>query len=131
MDWILGVFGTNRGIAQRHYRKFVKEGINRNSPWGELQGQIFLGDDSFIEKVKDLLADKEAIKEIPRQQRYAGRPELKEIFKRRSSRGERGRNEKIYNAHIRYGYRLKEIADYLGIHYTTVSKVIKEITYKK
>lgn len=131
VDWILGVFGTNRGIAQRHYRKFVKEGINRNSPWGELQGQIFLGDDSFIEKIKDLLAGKEAIKEIPRQQHYAGRPELKEIFKRRSSRGERGRNEKIYNAHIRYGYRLKEIADYLGIHYTTVSKVIKEITYKK
>jgi len=107
------------------------KGINRNSPWGELQGQIFLGDDSFIEKIKDLLAGKEAIKEIPRQQHYAGRPELKEIFKRRSSRGERGRNEKIYNAHIRYGYRLKEIADYLGIHYTTVSKVIKEITYKK
>jgi DNA-binding MarR family transcriptional regulator len=26
---------------------------------------------------------------------------------------------------------LKEIADYLGIHYTTVSKVIKEKIYKK
>jgi DNA-binding MarR family transcriptional regulator len=26
---------------------------------------------------------------------------------------------------------LKEIADYLGIHYTTVSKVIKKKIYKK
>ena len=33
--------------------------------------------------------------------------------------------KKIYAAHIEYGYTIKEIADYLGIHYSTVSKVIK------
>lgn len=131
VDWILGVFGTERRTAQRHYREFVKEGINRKSPWGELQGQILLGEDSFVENFKDLLGDKEAIKEIPRQQRYAGRLKLKEIFKRKSSGGKRGRNQGIYDAHINYGYTLKEIADYLGIHYTTVSKVIKEKIYKK
>jgi len=27
---------------------------------------------------------------------------------------------------MKFGYILKEIADYLDIHYTTVSKVIKE-----
>jgi hypothetical protein len=33
--------------------------------------------------------------------------------------------EKVWGpAHMSYGYTLKEIADYLGIHYTTVSKVI-------
>ncbi|MEK6682988.1 MAG: hypothetical protein AABY79_13620 [Nitrospirota bacterium] len=32
----------------------------------------------------------------------------------------------IYLAHVRYGYTLKEIADCLKIHYTTVSKVIKQ-----
>ncbi|MGQ9570888.1 MAG: hypothetical protein ACUVUQ_08625 [Thermodesulfovibrionales bacterium] len=26
---------------------------------------------------------------------------------------------------MKYGYTLKEIADYLGVHYTTVSKAIK------
>jgi putative transposase len=80
VDWILGVFGTNRKTAQKHYREFVKEGINRKSPWRKLQGQILLGEDSFVEKFKDLLGNKKAIKEIPRQQRYAGRPNLKEIF---------------------------------------------------
>jgi len=37
----------------------------------------------------------------------------------------------MHQAHVKYGYTLKEIADYLGIHYTTVSKVIKGIGYKK
>lgn len=130
VDWILGVFGTNRKTAQNQYRKFVKEGINRKSPWGELQGQILLGENSFVEKFKDLLRDKEAIKEIPRQQRYAFRPNLKEVFKKQGSGGKKGRNYGIYDAHIKYGYSLKEIADYLGIHYTTVSKAIKEMVYK-
>jgi len=130
VDWIRGVFGATRKIAQKHYREFVKEGINGKSPWGEIHGQILLGEESFVETFKDLLGDKEAIKEIPRQQRYAGRTTLKEIFRKRRSTEISGRNQGIHNAHIRYGYTLKEIADHLGIHYTTVSKVIKEKAYK-
>ncbi len=131
VDWMLGIFGSKRKAAQRQYRKFVKKGIKRKSPWGELQGQILLGEDSFVERFKNLLKNKEEIKEIPRQQRYAGRPKLKEIFKKKSLGGKEGRNQGIYDAHINYGYTLKEIADYLRIHYTTVSKVIKELIYKK
>jgi REP element-mobilizing transposase RayT len=37
----------------------------------------------------------------------------------------KGRNKNIYTAHVKYGYRLNEISEYLGIHYTTVSKVLK------
>ncbi len=84
-----------------------------------------LGEDNFISKFKNLLKNKEEIKEIPRQQRDAGRPKLKEIFDKRSLGGKKERNHGIYVAHINYGYTLKEIADYLGIHYTTVSKIIK------
>jgi len=36
------------------------------------------------------------------------------------------RNEKIKKAHIDYGYRLKEIGKYLGLHYTTASRIAKE-----
>jgi hypothetical protein len=41
------------------------------------------------------------------------------------------RNTNNYNAHIRQGYTLKEIADYLGIHYTTVSKVMTKAEANK
>ena len=33
----------------------------------------------------------------------------------------------MYEAHQQYGYTLKDIAEYIGVHYTTVSKVIKRI----
>jgi len=33
----------------------------------------------------------------------------------------------MYEACLAYGYTLKDVAEYLGVHYTTVSKVIKRI----
>ena len=121
-DWILSVFNTKRGVAQRQYREFVREGINRRSPWEELQGQVLLGEEGFVEKFKELLEDKKQIKEIPRRQRYVSRPSLDKLFSRQG--GKVQRDERIVTAHVSYGYTLKEIADYLGIHYTTVSKVM-------
>ena len=41
------------------------------------------------------------------------------------------RNPAILEAHVTYGYTLKEIAEHLDIHYTTVSKVIKIKLLKK
>jgi len=38
--------------------------------------------------------------------------------------GRQQRNNRITEAHIKHGYTLKEIADHLGIHYTTVRKVV-------
>jgi DNA-binding MarR family transcriptional regulator len=39
----------------------------------------------------------------------------------------------MYEAHLKYGYTSKEIAEYIGVHYTTVSRVIRKIEreYKK
>jgi len=122
-DWIVGHFSKNKAEAQKLYRKFVKEGINAKSPWNELQGQILLGEETFIERYRKLLHGKEQIKEIPRIQRYLNRPKLADLFCKGDEK--KGRDKNIYAAHVRYGYRLNEIAAYLGIHYTTVSKVIK------
>jgi DNA-binding MarR family transcriptional regulator len=33
----------------------------------------------------------------------------------------------MYEAHFQYGYTLKDIAEYIGIHYTTVSRAINKI----
>lgn len=123
-DWLLQQFGRDRKTAQGQYKEFVREGIRKVSPWKELQGQILLGDEKFIEDFKDLLAGKEQIKEIPRSQRHIGRPTLSELFKEKQNKADR--NKHIYAAHARFGYTLKEIADYLRIHYTTVSKAIQE-----
>jgi hypothetical protein len=38
------------------------------------------------------------------------------------------RNRLIYEAHIHYGYSLSAIGRALGLHYTTISKVVKTCT---
>lgn len=124
-DWILGQFENKRRDAKKQYREFTISGIKEESPWKKLQGQILLGGEGFIEKFRDLLSKKEDMREIPRLQRYVCRPKIGDLFKKEKISTKHIRNGKIYNAHIKYGYTLKEIADYLGIHYTTVSKVIK------
>lgn len=124
VDWILGEFGSIRRKAEKQYKEFVKSGIKEESPWKNLKGQILLGGEGFIEKFKDLLAQKEEIKEIPRMQRYATRPTIADIFKEKIL-NEQTRDKRMHMAHIKHGYTLKEIADYLGVHYTTVSKAIK------
>jgi len=121
-DWILGQFGTGRAEAQRKYKEFVHAGIAGPAPWEKSHGQILLGGDKFISDHRTRIADKEKINEITREQRYIGRPLLEGILSK-----DEGESENIYEAYSRYGYTLKEIAEFLGIHYTTVSRKVKAI----
>jgi putative transposase len=124
-DWILGIFGTNRQHAQKRYQQFVKEGINGKSPMDDLQEQIVIGNKVFVEKIQEMIKGKEAIAEIPRNQRFVGRQSLEDLFYKSTEFTKEIRNQKISKAHLEYGYTLKEIADSIGVHYTTVSKIIR------
>lgn len=124
-DWILGLFNKDKPEAQKEYRRFVRAGIGVNSPWEELQGQILLGDDAFVDSHLKFVSDKQPVQEIPRTQRYLNRPKLSGLFSEARNKAER--DKQIQGAHIRHGYTLKEIADHIGIHYTTVSKVIHRL----
>ena len=122
-DWILSQFG-NKQKASRQYQAFVLSGIKAESPLKAVKGQLFLGQENFIDKIKHLIQDKEKLKEIPKKQRYVTRPPLNEILKYKDKKS---KNQAMYKACLQYGYTLKEIAEYIGVHYTTVSKVIKRI----
>ena len=37
------------------------------------------------------------------------------------------KDKAMYEAYQQHGYTLKDIAEYIGVHYTTVSRVIKKI----
>jgi putative transposase len=113
-DWILEQFGKNRLRAQQQYRQFVRDGM-ASRPWDDLKGQIYLGNEAFIEKH----APKKDIKEIPRAQLRAAKSSLKQIFERRG--------EKAIAEAYQQGYRLNEIAVHLGVHYATVSRRLKQI----
>jgi hypothetical protein len=121
-DRVLSAFSSKWRDAQKGYKKFVLDGIDKESPWAYLKGRIMLGDDAFVEKLKNLLKEKEQKKEIQRCRRYATRPPMANLFKPDDTQAIRKWN--IYTAHVKYGYTLKAIADHLDIHYTTVSKVL-------
>ncbi len=69
---------------------------------------------------------KEEIEEIPRRQRYIERPGLDSLFKRSLEITKRERNLKIVESVEKYGYNQKEVADYLGLHYSTISRLMKK-----
>ena len=52
------------------------------------------------------------------------RPPLIEIFK---FKDKKSKNKAMYEAHLQHGYTLKDIAEYIGIHYATVGRAIKKI----
>lgn len=59
------------------------------------------------------------------------RPSLREIFTNEISNNKVAVKNKILVAVYDYGYSQKETADFLGIHYSTVSKMIQKARLKK
>lgn len=88
-----------------------------------------VGGGEFVVKLKDVLENKKQVKEIPRLQRYVNRPSLEGIFRKQETKAQRGIN--MNAAHLRYGYTLKEIADYLRIRYTAVGEAIAKAPISK
>ncbi|MBI5374640.1 MAG: transposase [Candidatus Schekmanbacteria bacterium] len=125
-SFILSHFGENIKTACDEYLEFVKAGLNVESIWGKLRGQILLGSDDFTEKFISQVKDHKAIAEIPGVQRYIGRPTLEKLFDRKTLRDRIERNRRIMEALDNYGYSQKEIADYLHMHYSTISRLINE-----
>ncbi len=122
-DWILGQFSGNNVRARQAYAQFVEEGANAQLPWQRLHGQIFFGSLAFVSTFTNLIEDNKTNLEIPKRQRYPSRPQLAVLLSGFDSRAER--NARIVQAHT-HGYTLKEIADSLKIHYTTVSKIVNK-----
>ena len=126
-DWILSQFAKEKRKASIQYQTFVLSGIKEASPLGKVKGQLYLGKETFRDQIGHLLPGKDKLKEIPRKQRYINRLPLKEVL---NYQNKNQRDQVIYIAHLQYAYTLKEIAEYLGIHYTTVSRAVKRIEEK-
>jgi REP element-mobilizing transposase RayT len=125
-EWILGQFGTTRSIAVEAYQTFVQSGIRQESIWKALRAQSILGEEEFTTMLMDYLRGKRDIPELSKIQRYADRPSLQQIFLEKTVQDIGKRNEKIQEAVQRYGYRQREVADYLDMHFTSISRILRE-----
>jgi hypothetical protein len=124
VDWILGQFGTKRGQAEKGYCDFVRAGIGGERIGRQVKGQSILGEEDYVGRLMEYIRGRRDIQEIPKQQRYLNRPGLNELFRNKGKDKEK-RNKLMYNAVVEHGYSQKEIADFLGLHYSTVSSLIR------
>jgi REP element-mobilizing transposase RayT len=125
-DWILGQFSGSCKQAEKRYREFVEAGIGKKDLWKEVKNQSILGKKEFVEGLIRYVKGLEDIKEIPRRQRYANRPNLETFFNKNILNNKHKKKLKIKEAIERYGYTQKEVADYLGVHYSTISRVVNK-----
>ncbi|MBM3791881.1 MAG: hypothetical protein FJW35_16230 [Acidobacteria bacterium] len=75
-------------------------------------------------KCRNRLGGREGLEEVPRAQRQVGRPTLSELWGKGEVKDKATRDRFIYRACVDHGYRLKDVAEFLGVHYTTVSKAL-------
>jgi len=123
IDWLLSQFAKTKPVARRRYAVFVHAGIGQVSPWRNLKGQILLGSETFIEKLAPQLKASETIAEIPKRQRRLHRTSLKSLLAGADSKA--ARNQAMARAYLEHGYTLAEIGREVGLHYATISRIIK------
>ena len=125
-DWILGQFNQRRGQAEERYREFVRAGIGQKGLWDKVKGQIILGEEGFIREMTDYVERSRDVREIPRRQRFAARPGLDALFRWDSGGGKGQVSRRVREAVERYGYNQREVAEFLGVHYSSVSRRLRK-----
>ena len=129
----LGMAPTPRWLTHRalltelgsrtRYREFVAEGLGSPAPWSALRGTV-LGSEDFAKRVGGGLEERVDQEEIPRRERFPGREPLDQIFPPQFALGRDDRNQRIRNAIRTHGYSASEIGRHLGLHYSTIGKIV-------
>src|SRR3990172_5072357 len=103
-DGLLAQFAKRRSLAQQRYAQFVAEGIKAASPWSSLKGQVFLGDEQFVQRMQAHLQSGKDDVQIPLAQRRPPPPPLADI-----ERCLPDRNTAIVAAYTTGGYSYQQI----------------------
>ena len=120
-DNLLAEFGSRRAGARRKYQQFIEDGMGEESIWKDLKGQIYLGDDDFVEQMRGKLGERDEDVNIPRVQQRGAAPELSTIH-----RQHKNRDDAIRAAHETRAYSYQQIAKEFGVHFTTVGRIVRQ-----
>ena len=122
IDWTLSQFDSRRDRAVRAYKRFVKQGHGIDI-WQGLRAGSLLGSENFVEQMRPRLLEIPLDQNVLRREHDAARPGLDEILLNVTDRSDR--DSRIYEAVRIYHYKLQEVADYLGLHFSTISVIAK------
>jgi REP element-mobilizing transposase RayT len=118
--WLLSQFGRTTREAHQRYEQFVQDGLDQKSIWQGLRRQIYLGDDRFVDQMQTRLQDAEVLQEVPKVQR---RPSPEPL--RAYAQAHPDPHNAMVAAYRSGGYTMKAVADYFGVHYSTVSRAVR------
>jgi putative transposase len=119
-DAVLAQFGLRRGVARRRYGDFVEAAPSDDNLWQALRGQIYLGEEAFVERMQGRLGSAADDVNVPRAQRRSAAPPLSEMASRYASR-----NDAMVAAYETGDYTQKAIGDFFGVHFSTVGRIVR------
>ncbi len=114
IDELLAQFANMRHVAQRRYVDYVEAKLPEAHHAAPVVGQR-LGPEAFL---RDTFGYDPPLPEIPRVQIEPHPPSLVEIFNASAT--------PVADAYRRHGYTLKQIGDFLGRHYSSVSRRLRD-----
>lgn len=117
---LLAQFGVPHAEAVDRYKAFVAQGIGGDSIWRHLNRQVYLGDDRFVVLMQAMQAGGEKDVNVPKARRRPPAPPLEAIA---SAYG--GREAAMVAAHVSGEYSYQQIADFFGVHFTTVGRAVR------
>jgi hypothetical protein len=120
-DGLLAEFGKRRAGARRKYQQFIEEGMSAESICKDLRGQIYLGDDNFVEQMRRKLGERDVDVNIPRVQQRGSAPTLSTI-----RRHHKNRDHAIRTAYETGTDSYQQIATEFGVHFTTVGRIVRQ-----
>jgi hypothetical protein len=120
VEALLAHFGRGLASARKHYERFVARGMQAKSPWDAVKGQIYLGNDGFVERMQRNLGRQAEDINIPRAQRRRPAPALAQI-----ERAHPERDRAILAAHDTGRYSYVQIGKHFGVHFTTVGRIVR------
>ncbi|NOX76365.1 MAG: transposase [Gammaproteobacteria bacterium] len=119
VDWVLGQFSKQRKRAIEKYINFVREGVGLPTIWHHVQNQVFLASEKYINKLQLKINKNVTISEVPQRQKRK-LPKSLEYYDSQY----KNETKSILKAYQSGGYTLKEIGDYFGKHYSTISRIV-------
>jgi REP element-mobilizing transposase RayT len=143
--WVLSKFGQGNKKAREKYRRYIEEGLGERqgeTPFSRVQGQVILGGDDFVEKVKRQLKGRELTTDIMERRRFKLLPGPEEVIgevakafrvdegmlKERGRRDNTGRKAAIYLVQRYSGLSNEEIGKIFGgVHFSAISKASERL----
>lgn len=124
VDLVLALLGpASRVAAARRYVKFVEDGLRLPADTvDEIRARSGGGGRACVAELAAKGREVAGHREIPRVQRFAGRPTLERLFAGVTTRAERDARAAV--AVTEHGYTMREVAEHLGRHYVTVSRAL-------